>query len=222
MQVSRNAKCVNMEEPSLCPEGERIFFDMFGLERCGCEEGRGRINSTCQSLHYRGECGEGEVVMEAEDAAMVLGTKSKCARGSTCKKKTECSAYLKDIKNMKGKWEDKLVTEYMGQLSCKLDHFSFAWSLDTMSAGICCPDNNEDSLLTTETILHQIDSEPSAACVASPCAEGVEVVMEGSEVICKETPNDLEARMLLPKGSYCRRRQVWSERRQRCVRVFVG
>ena len=180
------------------------------------------MNSTCQSLHYRGECGEGEVVMEAEDAAMVLGTKSKCARGSTCKKKTECSSYLKDIKDINGKWEDKLVTEFMGQFSCKLDHFSFAWSLDTMSAGICCPDNNEDSLLTTETILHQIDSELSAACVASPCAEGVEVVMEGSEVICKETPNDLEARMLLPKGSYCRRRQVWSERKQRCVRVFVG
>ena len=70
-QVSRNGECVNMDEPGLCPEGERIFFDMFGLERCGCEEGRGRINSTCHSLHYRGECGEGEVVMDAEDAAMV-------------------------------------------------------------------------------------------------------------------------------------------------------
>ena len=124
---------------------------------------------------------------------------------------------------MKGKGEDKLVTAYMGQFSCKLDHFSFAWSLDTTSAGICCPDDNEDSLLSTETILHQIDSEPSATCVASPCAEGLEVVMEGPEVICKETPNEapMEARMLLPKGSYCQRRQVWSERRQRGVRVFV-
>ena len=114
--------------------------------------------------------------MEAEDAAMILERKSKCARGSICQKKTECSAYLKDIKDMKGKGEDKLVTEFMGQFSCRLDHFSVAWSLDTMSAGICCPDNNEDSLLATETILHQIDSEPSAVYVTSPCAEGVEVV----------------------------------------------
>ena len=211
-----------MLDPGLCPEGERIFFDMFGRESCGCEEGWGRINQTCQLLYKRGECGEGEIVVERRLAVQRL--KLECGLGWSCKEKTECSAYQKDVGIVKSKDEEELVNEYMEQFSCHFGNFSFAWSNENI--GVCCPNKTQHSFLTPESILKQIDLETAAVCVPTPCEEGMEVFNEDSDLICKE-PDQLyenapRVRSIFQGGMNCGRRKVWSERRGKCIRVFAG
>ena len=63
MEVLRDGECVHIESPGLCPGDESLVVDLYGQERCVCKEGMGRINKTCQTLYYRGECRDGEVLM---------------------------------------------------------------------------------------------------------------------------------------------------------------
>jgi len=218
MEILQDGLCVNIFSPGLCPEGERMFFDMFGRERCGCKEGRGRINQTCQILYTRGECGEGKVLVGKSLA-------KKCGRGSTCVRKTECSAYQEVLENVNGKEEIDVINEYLEQFSCDLGYFSFAWSRENTSPGVCCSDAIQDSFLSPERIIQQLVSETEAACVSSPCADGMKVAKEGSDLVCNDpgfTPLVRYGSVIGGGKDNCGRRRVWNDLVGRCVRVFMG
>ena len=120
---------------------------------------------------------------------------------------------------MLARGEEQLLSDYMDRFTCKLDQFSYAWSIQTMELGVCCPDHVQHYPLDPDTIARQMDAGDDALCVESPCGEGFKVVIKGSESVCEK----LMPRSVMPGNARsCPRRKVWSTYRQRCVRVFAG
>ena len=86
-----------------------------------------------------------------------------CSAGFSCTQSTSCTGFTvaKTELSKKGSLRRKEEIRFLKELVCSRDPKS-----------ICCPDNNNDSLLTSHNIIQSMISV-GAKCVQNPCAQGL-------------------------------------------------
>ena len=152
-----------------------------------------------------------------------------CSSGFSCTESSSCTGFTlaKTQISKKGSWGRKEKIRFLKEMVCNRD-----------SKSICCPDNNNDSLLTSHNIIHSMMSV-KAKCLKNPCDQGLwpwagptgglqclkrekdaetcpfQLVEEDGTLVCPI----FSLRTVAPKaGRNCGRRRRWSY--GRCRRIF--
>jgi len=213
--------CISGEEPFLNPDGGAF---------CDCEEGKEMYKGKCEALFTVHSCNKGEVLLPED----FLREKN-CPNQFSCKEPDKCQGFIKakeELEKEKGKSHNE-SSQFLNELICKKN-----------SRRLCCPDYNNDSLLSPLTIIRSINESKTVKCLRNPCLDGswpwigydgVSVCKkaeshistcihgieedQGGTLTCK-THSEIQLYSLTFRKQNCGRRRRW--RYGRCVRVFRG
>merc|ERR1712066_221584 len=193
----------------------------------------GEVEFECEGdldmMYRRGQCGEGELLLPTN----FRENTRPCAEGFSCRTKKNSEQYNSALKTLKEKGSNyRVEKQYLKDLVC-----------DFKSHSICLPDDNSDSLFTMKNLLASLKTA-SARCEVNPCPAGrTPWLSEDGYYRCllttpglRDCPLDcsliqqddgsllcqhLTLHSVAPiRERQCRRRSIWSEFRQSCVKLF--
>lgn len=216
-----NLKCLPGDQPFLSPDGGAF---------CDCEEGKERYRGKCEVLFTVSICNEEEVLVPED-----FMRERNCPNQFSCKEPDQCPGFIK-VKEELGKENRKSlreIKEFLRQLKCKRN-----------PRRICCPDYDEESLLSPLTIIRSLNDSKAVKCIKNPCLAGswpwrgydgdsvckkaeshIDTCKEGFEedeggtLTCK-THSEIALNSFTSQNQNCGRRRSW--RYGRCVRIFRG
>ena len=213
--------CISGKEPFLSPDGGAF---------CDCEEGKEMYKGKCEALFTVHSCNKGEVLVPED-----FMRERNCPNQFSCKDPDKCQGFIdakEELEKDQGKSHNE-SRQFLQELLCKRN-----------SRRICCPDFDNESLLTPLTIIKSLNESKTVKCLRNPCLDGswpwigddgVSVCKkaeshistcvhgieedEGGSLTCK-THSEIQLFSLTTRKQNCGRRRSW--RYGRCVRVFRG
>ena len=208
-----------------CPPGREALLSPTEGVVCGCPDGQEEIEGSCENLFSQSICKRGEVLMPE----YLNHGRETCSAGFSCTQSASCTGFTvaKTELSKKGSLRRKEKIRFLKELVCSRDPKS-----------ICCPDNNNDSLLTSHNIIQSM-MPVVAKCVKNPCGQGLwPWAGPAGGLQCLKRGEDIETcpfplteedghlvcpifslRTVAPKpGRNCGRRRRWSY--GRCRRIF--
>ena len=208
-----------------CPLGEVPVLALEGGMKCSCPDGTHKRGDRCHHLFTQANCNEGELLLP-ENIRM---GQQECSNKFSCMTSDQCYNYQLTKTELadRNTQEYNNQREYLRDLVCHKESHS-----------ICCPEDLEGSLMTTDILLASLI--PSrAVCSPNPCPSdkwpfkdsegkvmcfkkqagvdqciGGDLELEDETIIC----NILETRSLIFKRIRCGRRRAW--RLGKCRRIF--
>eukprot|EP00092_Neocalanus_flemingeri_P023832 GFUD01025857.1.p1 GENE.GFUD01025857.1~~GFUD01025857.1.p1 ORF type:complete len:288 (+),score=49.62 GFUD01025857.1:187-1050(+) len=209
-----------------CNVGEQAYLNPYGGAYCDCEEGKESFRGKCENKFTQSICNQGEILLPRN-----FLKQNYCPQKFSCTPITNCPGYSKaknDIGQMRGKKSE--AVEFLKSFVC-----------DKKTSSICCPEYDNNSLLSAKTIIRVMNDNPGVLCVTNPCPreywpwvgeDGVSKCVQYDENVKTCTGNVLDDNGYLickkeskfdikfASKSNCGRRRVFKN--GRCVRLFRG
>ena len=148
---------------------------------CNCAHGMVRIEGKSKTLFSRASCPLGEILLP-QTFSLKEDIKA-CPEIYSCIEAAECEIYSsarQELAEMTGKVKEKL-TNYTKSLICNL-----------AKKKICCPDEKDKSLYSTEMILQRFNFSSKTKCVKNPCPTNQwPWINENGLAICSQRKDDV-------------------------------
>ena len=164
------------EEKLTCNHGDQAYLNPKGGAYCDCEEGREKSNGRCEPLFTRGSCKEGEVLVLKQQ---------KCPAQFSCRGIDNCPAYQETKRYLKNNKSKRMkVIEFLKLLVCETD---------SSSRAICCPEYDDNSILSPVTIIRALADNSEVLCMKNSCPEGSWPWAEYDEkIVCREADSSVK------------------------------
>jgi len=218
-------------EPDPCTPDRDYSRGGIESSECGCGSSEVEHDGYCVKPFTKTSCPEGKLLVPVDFSE---GHRT-CPKSISCVEKNSCPNYRLteiNIKYTESESQKKLKQEFLNHLLC-----------DEEKNSLCCPDDNEDDLLTPDNILQTYKS-PQYECVDNPCQDGywpfedddtgfmkcfqADDTVKNCRLDIKFHKNQTEVlscelfalNSVLGQKKNCRQGWMWAERVERCIQLF--
>ena len=142
----------------ICNFDEQAYLNPYGGAFCDCEEGKARFNGKCATKFTESVCRPGEVLLPKN-----YHRKNYCPNQFACEKSTNCPGFsaAKQEINLKNQDKRNAAIDFMKLIIC-----------EKKSRKICCPRNDNHSILSPRTMIKILNDNPGVMCSRNPCPAG--------------------------------------------------
>jgi len=206
--------------------GEMLRWTVEGKGECSCEDGWGRLpgSSKCSQQSTQASCPEGQIVREAARRCTKLDIHEAMKGIENERYLQEKVETLRQIHCEQSEWEECCkILQGGDQVGLQLDDILDAAAFQPQKYE-CGPNTSPSGNICAD------DSRPWPTFSTSQCflmsgealSRGVDcsLHLEGDTITCMTEDDLISLRFATGRRQRCRRGQVWSRYRRRCVRVF--